>query len=149
MSGIVCAIRGGPDSQPTIAQAISLAKETELPLNFLYIVNLDFLSRTASSRVQILSAEMHQMGEFILLAAQSLASAQGVTVQGLVRHGNVREEIVGLCHEIGADYLVLGHPHPSREESVFTHESLAHFTAQIEEQTGAKVILAESKREAR
>jgi nucleotide-binding universal stress UspA family protein len=142
MSGIVCAIRGGPDSQSTIAEALALAKETELTLYFIYVVNLDFLSHTTSSRVHTLSAEMHQMGEFILLTAQSLASAQGFTAQGLVRHGNVREEIVDLCHEIKADYLVLGHPHPSREESFFTHESLAHFTGQIEQQTGAKIILA-------
>ena len=39
MSGIVCAIRGGPDSQPTIRRAISLAKETNLSLYFLYVIN--------------------------------------------------------------------------------------------------------------
>ena len=145
MSGIVCAIRGGPDSQPTIAQAISLAQETELPLHFLYIVNLDFLSYTSSSRVHTISRELHQMGEFILLNARSLAATQGVTAQGAVRHGHVMEEIVGLCHEIGANYLVLGYPHPTQKESVFTHESLAQFTGQTEKQTGAKVVLAKGK----
>jgi nucleotide-binding universal stress UspA family protein len=112
MSGIVCAIRGGPASQPTIEQAIATAKETGLSLYFVYIVNLDFLSHTASSRVQIVSDEMRQMGEFILLAAQSQAAAQNIAAEGEVRHGNVREEIIKLCHEIQADYLVLGYPHP-------------------------------------
>ncbi|RMF49572.1 MAG: universal stress protein, partial [Anaerolineae bacterium] len=47
MSAIVCAIRGGPASQPTIRRAIALALETSLPLHFLYVVNLDFLSSTS------------------------------------------------------------------------------------------------------
>ena len=105
MSGIVCAIRGGPDSQPTIAQAISLAKETELPLHFLYVVNLDFLSHTTSSRVHTISMEMHQMGEFILLSAQSLASTLGITTEGAIRHGNVMEEI-------GTNFFVASRIHP-------------------------------------
>ena len=59
-----------------------------------------------------------------------------------MRHGNVREEIIKLCRKIQADYLVLGYPHPRQEQSLFTHEALAEFSTHIEEQTGAKVILA-------
>jgi nucleotide-binding universal stress UspA family protein len=141
MSGIVCAVRGGPDSKSTIAQAIDLARQTGLPLYFLYVVNLDFLSHTTSSRIHTISEQMHQMGEFILLAAQDSAAAQGITAQGVVRHGNVGEEIIDLCHELDADYLVLGRPKVQHEDSVFTHELLKRFVEQTEEQTGAKVIL--------
>ncbi len=141
MSGIVCAIRGGPHSQPTIARAIALARETGLPLYFLYVVNLDFLSHTASSRVHTISEQMHQMGEFILLMAQDTAARQGTTAEGMVRHGNVGDEIVTLCHEIGADYLVLGWPRLQREDAVFTHDLLRQFITRTEEQTGAKVVL--------
>jgi nucleotide-binding universal stress UspA family protein len=143
MGGIVCAIRGGPDSQPTIARAISLAVEPVRPLYFLYVVNLDFLSHAGSTRVHTISAEMRQMGEFILLSAQAQAAAQGVTAQGVVRSGNVGEEITQLCHEIAADYLVLGKPRTHREESLFTDRLLAEFVEQTEAQTGARVILAE------
>ncbi len=143
MAGIVCAIRGGPDSQATIARSVALGKETGLPLYFLYVVNLDFLSHTSSSRTHTISEQMHQMGEFILLAAQSSAAAQGVTAQGLVRHGSVGEEIARLCHELEATYLVLGRPQVEREESVFTHNQLEQFIERIEEQTGARVVLAD------
>lgn len=143
MSGIVCAIRGGPDSQPTISRAIALARETGLPLHFLYVVNLDFLTHTSSSRVHTISEQMHQMGEFILLSAQSSAAAQGIAAQGVVRHGDVQEEIIGLCRELAADYLVLGRPQTQREESLFTQELLGHFIQRIEEQAGAKVVLAD------
>lgn len=142
MSGIVCAIRGGPHSQPTIDKAIALARETSLPLYFLYIVNLDFLARSTSTRTHTINREMEQMGEFILLAAQSQATDQEVVAEGLVRHGSVREEIIGLCKEFGADYLVLGRPQMEEdEENVFTHARLKLFADLVEGQTGTKVIM--------
>jgi nucleotide-binding universal stress UspA family protein len=141
MSGIVCAVRGGPASKGTISQAIGLAQQTGLPLYFLYVVNLDFLSHTSSSRVHTISEQMHQMGEFILLAAQDTAAAGGITAQGVVRHGDVGGEIIDLCREMGADYLVLGRPKVQHADSVFSHEELRRFVEQTEEQTGAKVIL--------
>jgi nucleotide-binding universal stress UspA family protein len=143
MSGIVCAIRGGPDSQAAIAKAIALARQTDLPLYFLYVVNLDFMSHTTSTRVHTISEEMRQMGEFILLAAQAQASTHGVAAEGVVRHGNVAREIGGLCHELAVDYLVLGRPQFEKEESVFTQDLLAQFIRETEEQTGAKVVMPE------
>lgn len=141
MTGIICAVRGGPASKPTIAQAITLAVETQLPLHFLFIVNLDFLTHTSSSRTHTVSEQMDQMGEFILLAAQESAAAQGVKAIGEIRHGDVMEQITQCCHEIEADYLVLGRPRTEKEANVFTHDLLAEFTTRIEQQTGAKVVV--------
>jgi nucleotide-binding universal stress UspA family protein len=142
MSGIVCAIRGGPSSQLTIAQAVTLAQESSLPLHFLYVVNLDFLKRTISSRIHTISEQMQLMGESILFAAQAQAQEQGVTAQGIVRQGDVGEEIVALCHELKADYLVLGQPQTGGEEdNVFTRAMLQEFIERLEDQTGARVIL--------
>ena len=143
MPGIVCAIRGGPASQPTIARAIALARETSLPLHFLYVVNLDFLSQTPTSRVHTISQEMREMGEFILLMAQETSARQGVTAEGVVRHGSVGEELIGLCQELEADYLVLGKPRVEQEDTVFTHDLLHEFVARTEEQTGATVVFPE------
>jgi nucleotide-binding universal stress UspA family protein len=147
MSGIVCAVRGGPASQPTIEKAISLAKETGLPLYFLYVVNLDFLSHTASSRVSTVSKEMHQMGEFILLTAQQRAAAQGLAAQGVVRHGNVAEEIIAQCKQIKANHVILGRPQGEEEENIFTFERLKEFGQRIEAESGAKVILATGEKD--
>ncbi len=145
MSGIVCAVRGGPDSQPTINRAITLAKETDLPLFFLYIVNLEFLDHTASSRTYTISKEMAQMGEFILLMAQAKAEAQGIEAQGVIKHGHVAEEIATLCHEVGANYLVIGRPQFQNEDNVFTAALLNLFIERIEMQTGAQVVLPEER----
>jgi len=143
LGGIVCAIRGGPDSQPTIAKAIALAQETGLPLHFLYVVNLDFLSHTSSSRVHSISEDMHQMGEFILLEAQATAARLGITAQAVVRHGNVQDEIIGLCRDLDADYVVLGRPQAQGRESVFNRDLLKRFRERIERETRAKVVLTE------
>jgi nucleotide-binding universal stress UspA family protein len=143
MAGIVCAVRGGPHSQVTISRAISLARESGLSLHFLYVVNLDFLTHTTSSRVRTISEEMRQMGEFILLAAQSAALTKGVTAETVVRQGNVGEEIVNLCRELAADYLVMGWPQIEQEESLFTQERLQAFIRETEERTGARVVLPE------
>jgi nucleotide-binding universal stress UspA family protein len=147
MSGIVCAIRGGPASQPTIQKAISTAGETHLPLYFLYVVNLDFLSYTASSRVRTISQELHRMGDFILLTAKERAQAQGISAQGLVRHGNVMEEIINICREIEADFVILGQPLGQEEEDIFTHERITSFSQQIETESGAKVVLVEGSQD--
>jgi nucleotide-binding universal stress UspA family protein len=140
MPGIVCAVRGGPASQPTIARAIALAQETGQPLYFLYVVNLDFLSQTPTSRVHTISQEMHQMGEFILLMAQEMSARQGISAEGVVRHGSVGDELTGLCQELEADYLMVGRPKIEREDTVFTHDQLHEFVARIEGQTGATVV---------
>ncbi|MFQ5421322.1 MAG: universal stress protein [Anaerolineae bacterium] len=141
MSGIVCAIRGGASSRPTINQAIRTAMETNLPVYFLYVLNLDFLKKGSQSRTQTISAEMQELGEFILLAAQAQAERQGVTAAGIIREGHVvGDEIIDLCHERMADYVILGRPQEAKEENVFTHEQLDQFGRHIEQETGAKVI---------
>ena len=144
MSGIVCAIRGGPDSRLTIDKAIELAKDRELTLYFLYIVNIDFLDHTILSRVSTISQQMEQMGEFIMTSAQATAKAKGIEAEGLVRHGKITDEISKACREIQADYLVVGRPKLQGEESHFTQDLLEDFIKRVEEQTGAEVIISET-----
>ena len=127
MAGIVCAIRGGPASQPTIHKAITLAGETRQTIFFLYVVNLDFLTLTATSRIHTVSKEIHQMGEFILLTAQTQAQKSGVTAEAAIRHGQVRAEIIGLCQEIEADYVILGQPRGQHDVDTFTHDRMQKF----------------------
>ncbi len=141
MSGIVCAIRGGASSQATIEQAIRTANQTNLPVYFLYVLNLDFLMTGSQSRTHTISEEMRELGEFILLAAQAEAARKGVVSEGIIRKGHViGDEIIALCRELSADYVILGRPMEAKEENVFTHEQLDQFGRHIEEETGAKII---------
>lgn len=142
MSGILCAIRGGPASQSTIALAIETAKKHQLPIYFLYIVDLDFLTMTNSARLHTISEEMEEMGEFILMAAQMQAEKERVESFAFVRRGDVSEEIIALGLEMGATYVVLGRP-KAEKTNVFTEERLRAFAERIAEKTGAKVLFAE------
>ncbi|MGD8458014.1 MAG: universal stress protein [Anaerolineales bacterium] len=143
MPGIVCGIRGGPNSQPTIDKAISLSKEKDQQIYFLYVVNLDFLVHTESGRTQAFYEQLDQMGEFILLTAQEKAKANNVSAEGIIRHGQVREEIIGLANEIQAEYVVLGLPQGTEESNVFAEGMISEYGKRLEEETGAKVIFAE------
>lgn len=145
MPGIICAVRGGPNSQPTIDKAISLAKELSLPLYFLYIVNLDFLVHTQISRVSAISEELAEMGEFIMLTAKEKANQKGVASEGVIRQGAVQEEIISLTKELQADYVILGLPQGLEEVDIFAKDRIKGFSLLIEQESGAKVVLAEGK----
>jgi nucleotide-binding universal stress UspA family protein len=143
MPGIVCAIRGGPNSQPTIDKAISLSQEKNQQIYFLYVVNLDFLVHTEIGRSQIFYDQLDQMGEFILLMAQEQAKGKNVSAEGVIRHGQVREEIIGLVKEVQANYVVLGVPQGEEENDVFVKGKIGEYGKRIETETSAKVIFAE------
>jgi nucleotide-binding universal stress UspA family protein len=140
MSVILCAIRGGPECQPAIAQAITLAQETGLPVHFLYIVNHDLLANANSAQAHAISGQIRQMGRSILRTALAWARTEDVTAQGVIRQGNVGDEIATLCHDLEADYLVIGRPQPHEERNVFSEDLLPQFIEQIGKQTGAEVV---------
>ena len=140
MSGILCAIRGGPSSQPTIAASIHLATETKETIYFLYVVNLDFLTHTSSSKTNHISKELEEMGEFILLGAQEQANSEGVEAEGVIRDGKVVDEIIAYCEETRPTYVILGRPQEDREDNLLTLERLQAFAKRIEEACQAQVI---------
>jgi nucleotide-binding universal stress UspA family protein len=140
MSGILCAIRGGPSSQPTILKSIELARETKKTIYFLYVVNLDFLAHTSSSKTNHISKEIEEMGEFILLGAQEQAQQEGVKAEGITRDGKVIEEIIAYCQENQPDYVILGRPQEDRENNLLTLERLHAFADRIREVCAAQVI---------
>jgi nucleotide-binding universal stress UspA family protein len=141
MSGIICAIRGGPGSQPTIEKAISLALEINLPLYFLYVVNLDFLAHTQSSKTSTITEQLIQMGEFILFTAQEKAGSQGVEAHAIIHHGKVMEKIITTALETNADYIVLGMPGDDHEQNEFVLDRIKEYGNKIQQQSGAEVIL--------
>lgn len=144
MSSILCAIRGGPESQITLNHAIKMAAERKLILNLLYVVNLDFLSTITGVNSSVAEEELHSMGEFILEIAQEEAEGKGVETISHIRQGNVSEEIIKLANELNADYIVLGkrkatEEHPTTEQSV-----VLDFIENIKSETTAQIIIAES-----
>lgn len=140
MSGILCAIRGGPSSQPTIQKAIQLALDTGNPINFLYVVNLDFLTHTSSSKTNHIAQEIKEMGEFILISAQEQAESAGALAAGVIRDGKVIDEIIAYCAETAPAYVLLGRPQEGTEDNLLTMERLLSFADRIREVCPAEII---------
>jgi nucleotide-binding universal stress UspA family protein len=109
----------------------------------LYVVNRDFLSLASDSQVGTVCEKMHRMGEAVLLAAQTKADALDIPAETVVRQGEVGGEIIDLCHDLGAGYVVLGYPRAEREGNTFTTNSLENLSGRIERECGVRVVLAE------
>lgn len=141
MPGIVCAIRGGPSSQPTIATSIKLASETGETIYFLYVVNLDFLTHSSSSKTNHISQEIKEMGEFILLGAQEQAAENNVLAEGVTREGQVEDEIISYCSELDPSYVIFGRPQAEQEDNLLSNEHLQAFADRITEVCSATIVL--------
>ncbi|MGD2027631.1 MAG: universal stress protein [Anaerolineales bacterium] len=139
MSLILCATRGGESSYRTQQAAIALAKERGDEILFLYVLNLDFLDKTAAPIVVDIESELAEMGRFFLLMATERAAQQGVSVRTAIRKGAVREEIIQSVAEEDAVLVVLGRP--TGKQSAFEMESMEAFAAEIERVTGAETVL--------
>jgi nucleotide-binding universal stress UspA family protein len=94
-----------------------------------------------------MTQELQKMGEFILLAAQETADKKNVVAHGITRKGNVAEEIIALCAEIDADFVILGRPKQEQQDNVLEEGHIEEFAQKIEEASGAKVVFAEGNAE--
>jgi nucleotide-binding universal stress UspA family protein len=139
MGLILCATRGGEASFRTQNAAITLAKERGDEVVFLYIVDLNFLDKTAAPIVVDVENEISQMGKFLLLVAQERASEQGIEARMICRKGNVRAEIKKAAIEIEATLVILGRP--AGETSAFRLSSLKTYARQIEQETGIETLI--------
>ena len=136
MGLILCVTRGGEASYRTQQEAINLAKDRGDEIVFLYIINLEFLNKTAAPIVVDIENELAQMGRFFLLLAEERAEEQGVQVRTICRRWIVRDEIKKAVREENATLVVLGRP--VGKLSQFRVSSLLAFVAEIEEETGAE-----------
>jgi nucleotide-binding universal stress UspA family protein len=136
MGKILCATRGGEASYRTQDAAITLAKEQDDSLVFLYIIDTHFLDKTAAPILVDPEDGLSKMGEFLLLMAQERAAEQNVKADTICMRGEVRQALKEAAQHEGVDLIVLGRP--SGEESVFDSETLQSFAAEIERETGIK-----------
>jgi len=141
MARILCAIRGGPDSEPTIAYAVSLAEEQRARLTFLYVVSLELFHSSSKARSESVAKELSRMGEFILLMAQAKAARVGVAADMFVRHGNIPEQILAACEEMSAEIVIMGKSRDGNKENFFGRAAQEDFIKRIKFEYGVKVIL--------
>jgi len=136
MAIILCATRGGEEGYRTQDKAIAMAKDRGDTLLFLYVVNLQFLDKTAAPIVVDVEDEISDMGEFLLLMAKERAAEQGVEAITICRKGNLRQEIKKAALEESVSMVLLGHP--ISDKSAFQLAGLEKFAQEIEYETGVK-----------
>jgi len=97
---------------------------------------------TAAPIVVDVEDEVHDMGEFLLLMAKERAAKQGVTAQTICHKGKVSKEIKKAVRKYEASYVVLGRPAEEEgSKSAFMLAGLQAFAFEIEEETGATVLI--------
>jgi nucleotide-binding universal stress UspA family protein len=139
MAKILCATRGGAASYRAQDAASKLALERGGELLFLYVVNIEFLDKTARAvRPDIVEAEMEKLGEFLLEMARERAADQGVSAEVILRHGMLPEELAAVAKEQQVDTIVLGRP---AKGSVYSLEELESYATEIEAKTGCQVLV--------
>jgi hypothetical protein len=89
--------------------AITIAKERDATVLFLYISDIHFLDHTASPvNVEVVQEQLEEMGEFLLVMAQERARAQGVPSEAEVRQGEFRKTLEDVIREREVAVVVLG-----------------------------------------
>ena len=139
MAKILCATRGGAASYRAQDAASKLAGERGDELLFLYVVNIEFLDKTARAvRPDVVEAEMEKLGEFLLEMARERAAEQGVSADVVLRHGVLPEELAAVAIEQRVDTIVLGKP---AEGGVYALEELESFADEFELKTGIQTLI--------
>ena len=139
MAKILCATRGGAASYRTQDAASRMAEEQGDELLFLYVVNIEFLDKTARAvRPDIVEAEMEKLGEFLLEMARERAAGLGVQANVLLRHGVLPEELAAVAIEHRVSCIVLGKP---AEGGIYSLEEMESFAAELRAKIGSQVLI--------
>mgnify|MGYP005856833455 CR=1 FL=1 len=148
MGKILCATRGGEASIRTQQAAIQRAKEDGDELIFLFVVDVEFMAQADYAlRPDVVLHEMEHMGEFLMLMAVERAEQAGILARYLIRHGALREELIGAIEEEAITTLVLGRP--ADEHSTFDRLArLEAFARDLARATGIEVWVPPAKPDA-
>ncbi|MBN1678899.1 MAG: calcium/sodium antiporter [Anaerolineae bacterium] len=138
---ILCATRGGKESQSTHQHAIALAREQNAELLFLYVFDQTALYRVSTPIVINVEAQTKHMLDFLQHTAQEQARESGVNARVIVRTGSLRDQIKIVAHEEHVDLIVLGSP--SGTSSQFQRDGLNRFSDELEKTTGVLVARLE------
>ena len=138
MKKILCATRGGEASIRAQDTAIALAKAQNAELWFIYVVDIGFMDKSLyAMRPDVVTGGMEDLGEFLLAMAQERARQQGVKAEYLLRHGDLRQELIDTARDEGMDLVLVGKP--AGEQSTFALDALEAFASEIEAVAGVPV----------
>lgn len=133
MATILYPTRGGPSSYPNQDLAISLARERDATLIFLYVSDVRFLDRVASPVLVDVETELDELGEFMLTMAKDKAQRAGVTAEIAIRRGIFRDALKEMIAEHKIDTVIVG---SSEEDDGLTSNDYLQMLAELLQEDG-------------
>ena len=111
MTTILYPTRGGSSAYLNQDWAVSLAKTRGADLLLLYVSDVHFLDHTAAPVVlDVVEAELEDLGEFLLAMAQERVEKSGFSAQTIVRRGEFIAALEETIKERDVSVVVLGLP---------------------------------------
>jgi nucleotide-binding universal stress UspA family protein len=130
---VVCAVRGGPESQETASSAMDLALKAGAKLTFFHVVDPGCLDCGDIARTSAAYREYMEKAESAMRALRTQAQQRGVAhVDFVLRKGDTRQELRQLAIETDAELLIFGHPDPDSERNVFSPDEFHQFLAELD-----------------
>ena len=111
MTTILYPTRGGTSAYLNQDWAVDLAKDRGADLLLLYVSNVHFLDLiTGPVRLDIVEAELEDLGEFLLAIAQERVEKNGFAADTAVRSGEFVNALEEIIKEKDISIVVLGCP---------------------------------------
>ena len=141
MTTILCPTRGGKESHPNQDFAINLAKERNADLLFMYVSNIQLISRSASPIVVDIEEELDELGDFLLSMAQERAEKSGILAKATVRRGVFSKVLKEVIVEKKVDTVILGSS--PNEPGIVSYEHLQELSTELGEELGVEFIVVQ------
>ena len=129
MTTILCPTRGGKESHPNQDFAIELAKERSANLLFMYVSNIQLISRSGPPIVVDIEEELDELGDFLLSMAQERAENSGIPADVTVRRGIFSDVLREVIVENKVNTVILGSS--SQETGIVSYEQLQELSEEL------------------
>ena len=136
---ILCPTRGGQESYPNQDRAITLAKERDANLIFMYVSDIQFLDHTAAPKVVDIEKELDEMGDFLVAMAIERARKSDVEATSLVKRGAFGQALVETIEDLNINTVILGQSRV--ESSTLAPGYILQLAKQVSRETGVEIII--------
>jgi nucleotide-binding universal stress UspA family protein len=141
MTTILCPTRGGKESHPNQDYAINLARVRDADLLFMYVSNIQLISRSGPPIVVDIEEELDELGDFLLSMAQERAEKSGVLAKATVRRGVFSEVLKEVIVEKKINTVILGSA--SEGTGLVSYEHLQELSAELSKEMGVEFIVVQ------
>ena len=108
MGTIVLATDGSEFANAAAVTAIDLAKQSRDTLRIICVVEREKFSEPALSSGELATIDAEYRAGNCISEVSEMAADEGVTVEGVTRHGVPHQTILEYAAEVGADRIVVG-----------------------------------------